>query len=400
MGDVARLRRWLGACALAALFALLPSVAGAAAPAQAADTGWKPLLLRGTGLQRLGPHLYLDGSPYRFTGVNAYELATDWSINFGCGAQVNNIDGFFASLPAHSMVRIAAIQAFAVNKVTRRIDWLPYDRVVTAAARYHDLLIMSLESQAGTCDDGIWHEASWYEGGYQTVHNANQPARDIMSYLSWVKLVVARYARQPVVAMWEPMGEAEASSCAPGLVGSACYGHLTCPTGAYLALRHFFDAVGALIHRMDPGHLVAAGLLGGQQCGTAGTDFLKVAASPGIDVLTFHDYGRDQTAVQPDLAMRISQAAALDKPLFVEESGILASSAATGCVSRTERAALVRRKAGAAIRDGLSGWMIWNWVPSPQAGCSMDVGPGDPSLAVLRSVISPSLPLTALTATG
>lgn len=31
-------------------------------------------------------HLTLGGLPYRFVGVNAYELATDWGTNSGCGA--------------------------------------------------------------------------------------------------------------------------------------------------------------------------------------------------------------------------------------------------------------------------------------------------------------------------
>ena len=381
MTGVAWLRRWLRARGPALVVSALSVLAvSAAAPAQAA-TGQ-------TGLHRVGTHLYLNGAPYRFTGVNAYELATWWSINPGCGGQVNDIDGFFSALAPHSMVRIWAIQALAVNRSTHRIDWRPYDRVVAAAARHHDLLIMTLESQSGSCDDGIWHDAAWYAGGYRTIHNANRPDRDIMSYLSWVKLVVARYAGNPAVGMWEPMNEAEASNCAPGRTGSACYGHLSCPKGAALDLRHFFDTVGALIHRAAPGRLVASGLLGGPQCGTAGRDFLEVAASPGIDVLTFHDYGQDKLATPPDLAMRIGQAAALGKPLFVEEAGIAADSSGTGCVTRTARAGLVRAKATAALRRGLAGWLMWDWVPKPQSGCTFDVGPGDPSLGVLRSLMA------------
>ncbi len=73
-----------------------------------------------------------------------------------------------------------------------------------------------------------------------------------------------------------------------------------------------------------------AGLLGGGQCGTWGPTIEAVGASPGIDVLSVHDYygsaplGGDQWN---GLAVRFSQASALQKPIITGEAGIMAGNA-------------------------------------------------------------------------
>ena len=60
-----------------------------------------------------GTHLILNGSVDRFFGVNAYEAATDWGTNAGCGGMLTDseLNGLFASLPPNSLVRIMAFQA-------------------------------------------------------------------------------------------------------------------------------------------------------------------------------------------------------------------------------------------------------------------------------------------------
>ena len=113
-----------------------------------------------------------------------------------------------------------------------------------------------------------------------------------LSYWDYMNELVSRYAVSPALGMWEPMSEAEASTCSAPYEGPTCEGHQTCPNEAVAAraLKYFFTTVGAQIHSLDPEHLVEAGLLGGGQCGTAGTDYQSVGASPGIDVLSVHDY--------------------------------------------------------------------------------------------------------------
>lgn len=42
--------------------------------------------------------LTLDAKPWWPAGLNAYQLASDWDVNGGCGAQVD-LDAYFSSLP-------------------------------------------------------------------------------------------------------------------------------------------------------------------------------------------------------------------------------------------------------------------------------------------------------------
>ena len=63
-----------------------------------------------------------------FTGFNAYELATDWGTNAGCGgmATTAQIDTFFGSLRPDSLVRFWAFQgSMATNVNTGQLDWQP-----------------------------------------------------------------------------------------------------------------------------------------------------------------------------------------------------------------------------------------------------------------------------------
>jgi len=149
---------------------------------------------------------------------------------------------------------------------------------------------------------------------------------------------------------------------------------------AAAALRHFFDVVGGEIHALDPTHLVENGLLGGGQCGTQGSDYLTVSQSPGVDVLSYHDYfgladvGGDQWN---GIGVRLAQAAALGKPIIGGEMGIEAGTA-PGCIGIGERDAALAAKARAQTAGGSSGVLTWDWVPSTTSSCTYDVPPSDP----------------------
>ena len=122
-----------------------------------------------------GQHLEIGGVPTVFTGYNAYQLATDWGTNAGCGgmASTAQIDAFFASLRPDSLVRFWAFQGtMATNVHTGQIDWAPLDNVFYAAAKYHVYLIPVISDQAGTCDGGHWQDPAWYSGGFRDVYNS------------------------------------------------------------------------------------------------------------------------------------------------------------------------------------------------------------------------------------
>jgi IPT/TIG domain-containing protein len=357
-------------------------------------TGQAPITAQGQSLE-------IGGVPTDFTGVNAYQLATDWGINAGCGgmATTAQIDSFFASLPPHSLVRFWAFQgSMATNVHTGQLDWQPLDNVFYAAAKYHVYLIPAISGQGSTCDGTHWQDPAWYSGGFKDVYNspATSDGRGLtpLSYWDYMNALVSRYADSPALGMWEPMSEPEASTCPAAFEPTDCSGHQTCPSEstAAIALDYFFSTVGGQIHQLDPEHLVEAGFLGSGQCGTVWTDYQSVGASSGIDVLSVHDYygsepiGGDRWN---GMAERFAQAKALDKPIITGEAGIEAGIGQSGCESLQQRAADLSAKMAAQFADGDSAFLVWNWVLDPIGPCSYNTGPSDsPLLGALAA--SPS----------
>ena len=327
-------------------------------------------------IQASGTQLFLNGSPYRFTGVNAYEAATQYGTNAGCGAELSDaeLDQLFSSLSPNSLVRIAALQgSMAMDVNTHQLDWAPLDRVFAAAATYGQRLIVTLANQGGTCDNMHWEDPAWYNGGFRDVFNSPSNSQGTgltpLSYWTYIQDVVNRYKDSPTLGMWEPMSEPAAATCPAQDEPTNCADHQECPneTAAAESLRYFYDTVGAEIHAIDPDHLVESGMLSGGQCGTGGSDYEYVSASPGIDVLSYHDYygsevmGGDRWN---GLAARFVQAQALAKPIIGGEVGILAGSS-PGCPSDATRDAVMKAKNQAQFQAGSSGLLAWNWVPWP-----------------------------------
>ena len=342
---------------------------------------------------RNGTRLFLGGQAYRFAGVTANELATYWAVNWGCGSQVNDLDAFFSSLHPGSMVSFSAMQAMAFNnkplsKPANVIDFTGIDRVVRAAEKYNQKLSVGLSNQAGTCDDGHWHDQAWYDGGYRNIYNDDGRNLSRLSYWDYIHLIVPRYKDSTAVAIWGPVGEPEASNCLPGYVGGNCYGvsHLVCPAGATSSLRKFFDTVGAEIKKMDPHHLIASGTLSRGQCGLSGGGYATVAASPYIDVMSFHDYGADATPLPADMAAAMAGVHAVGKAFAVDEAGISAGSAG---VTPAARAAEFMAKMDAQFAAGSSGFSCWNWVPAISAPNSFEIGPADPLMGLLLTYRPP-----------
>jgi len=339
-------------------------------------------------------HLELDGQPYTFVGVNAYEIGTEFGVNPGCGGQETDaqLNQLFSSLPPNSLVRFWAFQdAIATNVQTNQLDWTPLDRVFAAAAAHGQRLVVTLTDQGGVCDGDHWQDPSWFQGGFMDVFNSptnsDGSGHTPLSYWAYMQDVVNRYKNSPALGMWEPISEAEASSCNGNYYPQTCWGHNSCPDEAVAvaALRHFFDVVGTEIHALDPNHLVESGLLGGGQCGTESSDYQYVSASHGIDVLSYHDYypgtpmGGDQWN---GIGVRDTQAAALGKPIIAGEMGLDAGTA-PGCMSLPARSAEIQAKIQAQMNAGTSGVLIWDWLPAPSSPCTTDTFPGDPLMAVV-----------------
>lgn len=334
-------------------------------------TGTSTMALNTNTIYAQGAQLYMNGQPYRFTGVNAYHLATDYSINFGCGPSTSDsdIDNFFAGLRPNSMVRFWAFQAQAYNKNTGQIDYRAIDRVVNTAARYNQRLVMVLGNHQNACDAFTKNE-QWYSTGYRQPYGTTA---NPLPYWDWMRQTVQRYATSPAVGMWEPINEPET----PGSSG--------CSATAAQTLRSFFDAVGGEIKTLDPNHLVSSGVLGTNQCGAVGTSYQTLHQSPGIDVASYHDYGEPSTSLPAILQTRLNQMTAIGKPLFIGEIGTLARDNTANCQTISQRRNLIQAKMDAQFAAGIAGYLAWDWSPTSPGSCDYEFTSSDPLMILLRN---------------
>jgi mannan endo-1,4-beta-mannosidase len=336
-----------------------------------------------------GTNLYLNGLAYQFTGVNAFNLGTDPGINAGCGSNVPDLDAFFSLLRPNSVVRMWAFQGtIATNVTTKQIDWTGLDRVVAAAEKDNIKLILVLGDQAGACDDGHWRDPSWYQGGYKQAFNDYGDGLTPISYLDYVKLIVSRYKDSPAVGMWEPINEPEAANCQSGQ-GTACYAHQVCNEPvATEALKSFFDAVGGTIKSIDSNHLVISGVGGDGQCGAVYGDYQSINESSGIDVASYHDYNRNDQAIPGDpwngLQERLDQMKQVNKPLIIEEAGMIAGNGMGNCMSLSSRRDEFKAKMDAEFKAGIAGYMPWDLTGGDVKDCNYSIGNNDPMLTLLH----------------
>ncbi|MFD6856172.1 beta-mannosidase [Rhodococcus sp. NPDC060086] len=316
----------------------------------------------------VGDRLLLDGREWWPTGMNAYQLATDWSLNVGCGAQVD-LDAFFGSLPPNSLTRFDAFQSHAIHRDTGTVDFTGIDAVFDAAARHEQLVVPVLAPQDSDCDAGGYKERGWYVDGWRQVQDGHS-----LSYEEWVAKSVERWRDSPALAMWELLGEPEAATC-PG--GDCSLERRQCPPDAAIVLRKWTDEAGRIVRDRDREHPITLGTIGGDQCGTAGDGFVIVVGSPSVDVAQYHDYDDGRF-----LALRLAET---EKPLLVGELGIEAGS----CLALNERAEIVDERLTHYRELGAAGALMWASVPDPRhTDCSYDIGPGDPLHSVLARHIT------------
>lgn len=365
-------RRVTGTCVLVVVVALLLGAAIMAAIDRHVGTGESPAPIH--RVSAAAGSLTLDDEPWWPTGFNAYQIATDWSLNAGCGAEVD-VDAYFRALPPKSLTRFSLFAPFTQRKDDGTVDFSAVDRIFTAAARHHQLVLPVLAGGDGACDGEQVRDLRWYRDGWRTERSTAHG-----TYADWVTVAVTRWRNEPALAGWTAVGEPEPATCTGSRATAACGkpANRTCAPDATAVLRKFFDDVGGLIRSLDRGHLQFAGLLGGDQCGTDSGGYATVGASPGIDVLEYHDYSVDSLSTPSaadSLIARIATARTLNKPLLLAEIGVKAGS----CRSAQARASLVRDAIATARADGVAGALAWAYVPDPRPHeCTYDIGPGDP----------------------
>jgi mannan endo-1,4-beta-mannosidase len=323
---------------------------------------------------RSGTQLMLNGSPYRFTGLNIYNAN---SVD-NCWYTLGSGSGLDTSLedigPGKEAFRAWFFQFEATRNGGR--DWSAFDHTLAVARRHGVKVIATLVNQWGECEGWSsypegYKGQSWYASGYRT-----QPSSPGMpaTYRQWVAEVVSRYRDDPTILAWQLVNEAEARTSYTG----------SCPSSAPETLRAFAADMSSLVKSIDTNHLLNLGTIGSGQCGATSDDYKSLHALPDIDLCEFHDY---TGAVMPGdqwngLATRIAQCAQLGKPLFVGEIGIETSQVG----SLAARAGLLSSKLAAQLPAGAAGVLAWDWRDGAHGGSSgsgYEIGPSDPALAPL-----------------
>lgn len=324
---------------------------------------------------RVGTGLFLDGSPYRFTGLNIYNANSNGLCWYAMDGTVL-ADSLTAIGPGKDAFRAWFFQALATRSGAR--DWSAFDRTLATASARGLRVIATLSDQYGECGDGGingFKPREWYTGGYtQTDPGLLVPYRD------WVAEVVTRYKDEPTILAWQLMNEAEVTEVLPGGTRAACPQGTNEPADM---LKAWGTDVSAAIKAIDANHLVSLGTLGSGQCGAQGPQYQLVHDIPTIDLCEYHDYL--PTASMPGdafngLQERINQCNALGKPVLVGESGIRPLDVGGTLTARANAFAVKFERQFAA---GVAGELVWAWDKDGSLLGNFDVGPGDPVLGVL-----------------
>ncbi len=349
------------AVALTAAFLVVPPVASQATP------GF---------IDAQGTQLTLDGDPFRFTGLNVYNANSDgW-----CWFEYSDAE-FHQALtdmgPGVNVIRAWFFQPLATTPGGQR-DWSRFDRTLQIAGQHGVRVIVTLTDQWGECGatgTNPFKDRTWYESGYETeiLPDAIVPYRD------WVSEVVTRYQDDPNVAFWQLINEAEVDEVIGGVTQA-------CPPGNEPAdiLRSWAQDVGGLVKSIDSNHLVSLGTIGNGQCGAQGAQYGYVHDIPEIDLCEYHDYGSPNVGIPGDqfngLQVRLDQCAAIDKPLFIGEAGIIPDDVGG---TLQDRADAFAEKMDAQFDAGVVGFLAWAWSSLGSTTNNYDVGPGDPTLDTL-----------------
>lgn len=314
-----------------------------------------------------GTGLTLAGKPYRFKGFNIYNANSRDNCWYPLGYNNSALGNALTAIgPGQNAFRAWFFQDLATTNGVR--DWSAFDHTIAVAKAHNVRIIATLADQWGACDSGpngaVFKGDAWYTSGYRTAVSRGAAT----TYRDFVAEIVTRYRNEPTILAWQLMNEAEIRHD----ITTSCT-----PDGAQI-LRTWAADVSGLVKSIDSNHLVSLGTLGGGQCGMQGGDYKYIHNLPTIDLCEYHDYLPE--AMPGDewngLALRLSQCAALGKPLFVGETG-------QKDMSLASRAALFALKFETQFGAGVVGELVWALRTEAQGGSSTtnyDMGPSDPTV--------------------
>jgi Kelch motif protein len=316
---------------------------------------------------RVGTQLMLNGTPYRFTGLNIYNANSNNNCWYTMASGPILDSSLVAIGPGKGAFRSWFFQSLATTAGQR--DWSPFDHTLSVARAHGVKVIATLANQWADCEPAAGYKNdSWYASGY----TQSDPG-GTTSYRNWVAEVVTRYRNDPTILAWQLINEGEVKPSIDGV----------CSQNAAAILKSFATDVSGLIKSIDHNHLVSLGTMGGGQCGAQGAEYQDVHSVASIDLCEYHDYSPHDTMPGDQwngLRVRIDQCNALGKPLFVGETGIVPNDVGG---TFADRASAFDAKLRAQFNAGVVGELVWAWSALGSTLNTFDVGPQDPVLSVL-----------------
>ena len=334
----------------------------------------------------------LNGNPFRFVGANLYDAAASDKYSCSPGTRLSDADLLTTLTYLHDKAGATVLRFWAYQTYTQAGSYFGgIDRVLTAAAKVGMRVIPVLEDGPGNCTTidpaqpkSKYQGDTWFTKGYRVPYgNAT------LSYRDYVKVVVAHYADNPTILAWSMMNEADTDAR---------------DSANQSVLVGFATDIASVIRSVDHDHLITVGTQGNGAPGASGPDFKAVYALPQIDLAEVHDWGywgNDDSpmpggtgATPPDagspkcqttdapIGCSFANAAALDKPLFVGESGMFGRTAD----ERTSRATRMRAKMDAAFQAGAAGYLVWSINTKLTDGYDILTGDDDPLIGQLSAV--------------
>jgi hypothetical protein len=340
-----------------------------------------------------GTQLQVNGQPWKFAGYNL-PCANPFTLS-------NSALGYYLDdIRQNSGANVLRVWFFQSQGGPR--NWTNFDRVISALKSRGMRAIVTLTNETSTCDEPgastFYKTDSWYQTGYLSPEGGYT-----LSFHDYAVAVAKHYAKEPTVAFWQLVNEAQAPS-------EDSSGHVTCPdeTAARNALRSFSDDMVQAIHSVDTSHLVDLGTLSTGACGIVNDGDYTYVHAGALGLCEDHDYGAPATAMPAALNGIIDDCRKLDKPVYIGESGIPANVGPDGSPNGTcnawptcspdpitlatldQRASFFQDKIQAANRAGVAGYLIW--VKSPYYTATTDgyaISDGDPVESVLLQALQP-----------
>jgi endo-1,4-beta-mannosidase len=292
-------------------------------------------------VQASGPQLIRHGQPFRFVGINCFELA-DYA---------DDVDAIFQQLAKHG-VRVVRFWAFQSHCGPTGRDFSRFDAIVSAARLYDVLLLPVLENHWEHCtyhNGEPWKPPKWYAGGWRERYGGAP-----LSYQEYLRALTGHFRDEPQILAWQLMNEPEIE-----------------PESDINArtLRTFAREAAGALKDVAPHHMGSLGLLGLGQPSTASRYYAKLHQSPEINLVSAHDHGywddplpgKGWTWLYDTVAADMADAAYLQKPFLITEAGIPRDWTQHNLDLRAEK---FRAKLWAFSQTETAGYILWNYEPS------------------------------------